>query len=354
MDSQKYERNSNEGKILDIVKNHTPEIYNESKRFYAIIGDYFPNENIGELLRVLIDKKASIEVYKLKSSSGNDLKRGYLMLLDKLSKTTFISKEVLSPAINLLSVGLGLDFSEVNIPTPLAPISIPNINPPAPTTQPSQPPQPVTPIPAPTQVQTVDLGDLLNFKIENGVLIKYLGDDNNIIIPNSVTTIEEYAFSGCTKLINISVSNTVTSIGSNAFNGCTSLKNVSIPDSVTSIGYDVLGNCTSLTNISLPNSITEIEYGMFDGCISLKNVSIPNSVTSISLNAFKDCKSLTNITIPKQVSFIGDGAFKNCISLTTIAIPDYVNLIKDDAFKGCVSLNKATISRLNQLGYNDF
>lgn len=343
---QKYEQNSNEGKILDIVEKHTPEIYKENKRFSAIIGDYFPNENIGELLRVIIDKKASIDVYKLKSSSNNDLKREYLMLLDKLSKTTFIAKEILIPAIKLLGIGLELDFGEINIPTPLAPISIPNITPPT-TTAPSQT---ITPKP----VQTVDLGDLLNFKIENGVLIKYFGDNNNVITPNSVTAIDEYAFSDCTKLVNISISNTVTSIGSNAFNGCTSLKNVSITDSVTSIGYDVFVNCTSLTNISIPNSITEIEYGMFNGCISLKNVSIPNSVTSISLNAFRDCKSLTNIAIPKRVSFIGDGAFRDCISLTTISIPDYVNLIKDDAFKGCVSLNKAAISRLNQLGYNNF
>lgn len=347
MDSKKYKPNSNEGKILDIVDKYTLEIYNEHKRFSAIIGDYFPNENIGELLRVIIEKKASIEVYKLKSSSNNNLKREYLMLLDKLSKTTFISKEVLAPAVNLLSIGLGLDFSEVNIPTPLAPLHLPNI---------SQPnsilPQHTTP--TPKQTPTVDLGDLLNFKIEDGVLIKYFGDANNISIPNSVIAIDEYAFSGCTGLVNVSISNSVTDIRSNAFNGCTSLKNISIPDSVISIGYDVFGNCTSLTNISIPSSITEIEYGMFNGCTSLKNISIPNSITSISLNAFKDCKSLTNIAIPNRVSFIGDGAFKDCVSLTTVSIPDYVNLIKDDAFKGCTSLSKATKNKLNQLGYNNF
>jgi len=108
----------------------------------------------------------------------------------------------------------------------------------------------------------------------------------NIIIPKSVTEINDKAFKNCTFLKNITIPDSVTNIGDNAFYGCESLKNIIIPDSVTSIGEWAFYGCKSLNNITIPNSVTSIGDNAFYGCESLKNIIIPDSVTYIGYNAF--------------------------------------------------------------------
>ena len=160
----------------------------------------------------------------------------------------------------------------------------------------------------------------------------------SIIIPNSVTSIGNYAFKGCSSLTSITIPNSVTSIGESAFNGCSSLTSITIPNSVTSIGYSAFEGCSSLTSITIPNSVTSIGGGAFEGCSSLTSITIPNSVTSIGGGAFEGCSSLTSITIPNSVTSIEYGAFSGCSSLTSITIPNSVTEIEGGAFSGCSSL----------------
>ena len=167
--------------------------------------------------------------------------------------------------------------------------------------------------------------------------------DKSYNIPDSVTSIGEYAFDGCTSLASITILNGVTSIGGNTFSGCTSLISITIPDSVTSIGNDAFEGCTSLTSVTIPNSVTSIGNSAFNGCTSLTSITIPNSVTSIGDRAFSGCTSLTSITIPNSVTEIGDYAFYGCTNLTNITIPDSVTGIGDSAFSGCTSLTSITI-----------
>ena len=109
------------------------------------------------------------------------------------------------------------------------------------------------------------------------------------IIPDSVTSIGDYAFSGCSSLSNIVIPDSVTDIGKCAFSHCSSLSNIVIPDSVTSIGNDAFLRCSSLSNIVISDSVTSIGNGAFLGCSSLSNIVIPDSVTSIGNYAFSDC-----------------------------------------------------------------
>ena len=92
-------------------------------------------------------------------------------------------------------------------------------------------------------------------------------------IPQSVTSIGNEAFQGCSMLESVSIPASVTSIGSSAFSGCTSLESVSIPASVTSIGSYAFWDCTSLVSITIPSSVTEIGGGAFGGMCRIATVT---------------------------------------------------------------------------------
>ena len=193
-------------------------------------------------------------------------------------------------------------------------------------------------------------------------------------IPDSVTSIEDCAFDGCSGLISITIPNSVTSIGDDAFAGCSGLTSITIPNSVTSIGHWAFDGCTGLTSITIPNSVTSIGDYAFDGCTGLTSINvasennyysgnngvlfnkkktelirypegksqtsytIPNSVISIGCYAFYGCTGLTSITIPNSVTSIEDCAFDGCSGLTSITIPNSVTSIGGVAFDGCSGL----------------
>ena len=210
------------------------------------------------------------------------------------------------------------------------------------------------------------------YLIKNGRLLGFApGGLTKYTIPNSVTSIGEYAFEDCSSLTSITIPNSVTSIGDCAFSGCSSLTSITIPNSVTSIGGGAFAYCSSLTSITIPNSITEI-WSAFRGCSSLTSITIPNSVTSIGWYAFEGCSSLTSITIPNSVTSIGQRVFLGCSSLksfngkfasedgrclikdseliafapaglTSYTIPNSVTSIGEYAFLACSSLTSITI-----------
>lgn len=140
----------------------------------------------------------------------------------------------------------------------------------------------------------------------------------NIVVPDSVTTIPDYAFCGCESLISVTISDRVTRIGENAFTNCKNLTSATIPDSVTNIGYYAFANCSSIVNIKIPNKITYIPSDLFYGCSGLKNITIPDSVIEISGSAFRYCKELENITLPNSIKRISYYAFDRCDSLAYI------------------------------------
>lgn len=206
----------------------------------------------------------------------------------------------------------------------------------------------------------------------------------NTVIPNSITTIGDYAFYGRSGLTSVTIPNSVTSIGNYAFCGCSNLTSVTIPITVTSIGDYAFTNCRGLTSMAIPSSVSligndafrtvrHIEYhgtasgapwgaismnGTIDGDFvftsNLKDtllayiggggdVSIPNTVTSISSKAFYRLDGLISVIIPNSVTSIGDSVFEVCSNLTSISIPNSVFFIGSFAFLGCSSLTSITI-----------
>lgn len=117
----------------------------------------------------------------------------------------------------------------------------------------------------------------------------------NVIIPDSVVAIGEWAFGACFDLTSVTIGNGVKSIGEGAFNYCEALTSVTIPDSVVSMGENVFGLCSNLTSVTIGSNVESISASTFRRCSNLTRVDIPKSVTSIGRSAFLGCDSLNDI-----------------------------------------------------------
>lgn len=162
------------------------------------------------------------------------------------------------------------------------------------------------------------------------------GKKESFAIPNSVTSIAEYAFSGCEALTSVTLPTSVTSIGDYAFFNCSELSSIALPNSVTSIGIEAFSGCAGLTSITLPNSITTIGESTFLNCTGLTSITLPNSITTIGNRAF-NYSGLVSITIPNSVTSIGFSAFSGS-ALTSVTIPESVSVINSYAFSDCTDL----------------
>ncbi|MCM1227901.1 MAG: leucine-rich repeat protein [Clostridium sp.] len=183
------------------------------------------------------------------------------------------------------------------------------------------------------------------FNKEKTELIRYPAGNERTeyIVPDSVTSFAECAFSQSINLKKLTLSENLTSIGFRVFSACGSLTDINIPDSVTSIKSSAFEYCGSLTGVIIPQSVTSIEWGAFRYCESLTNINIPSGVTSIKTSTFEGCADLTGILIPYSVTGIDAGAFSYCDSLTNVLIPDSVESIDRNAFEHCKGLESITI-----------
>ena len=186
-----------------------------------------------------------------------------------------------------------------------------------------------------------DSRDNCNAIIETGLNLLKVGCKNTVI-PATVTAIGEEAFLCEYALTSIEIPNSVTSIGDYAFTG-TSLASIEIPNSVITIGDNAFSGCGELTSVRIPNSVISIGDYIFSYCSSLTSLTIGNSVKHIGISAFKCCESLTSLTIGNSVSSIGEEAFASCNALTSIIIPDSVTTIGAEAFEACYNLQSMTI-----------
>lgn len=173
--------------------------------------------------------------------------------------------------------------------------------------------------------------ELKTIKVETGNPIYDSRDNCNAII----CTASNKLISGCPKTI---IPNTVTIIDEEAFSTCRNLTYINIPNSVITIGERAFSGCYDLVNVTIPNSVTFIGDYAFDTCTSLSSMEIPNSITSIGNSTFNNCSSMSTLIIPNSVTTIGERAFASCSNLETVTIGNGITLIDEYAFGGCTML----------------
>ncbi|MBR4952487.1 MAG: leucine-rich repeat domain-containing protein, partial [Alistipes sp.] len=165
----------------------------------------------------------------------------------------------------------------------------------------------------------------------------------SITIPDSVTEIGDYPFAGCSSLksfygkfasdngrclINNGTLIAVASAG---------LTKYIIPDSVTTIGDGAFCGCSSLTNITIPDSVTTIGTEAFNSCSSLNSITISDGVTSIGNGAFLECNKLAKIvclaTEPPQIVCDWSDVYLGISEATKIYVPkESVMAYKQDEY----------------------
>ena len=242
-----------------------------------------------------------------------------------------------------------------------------------------------------------------NYSSQDGVLfnkdkteiIQYpIGNERAIYdVPNSVNSIRDSAFSGCTSLTSLTIPESVKDISDSAFYGCVDLNKIyysgtksqwkainigsnndklienlvkctdgfilnktDATDAVTDnlkykLNYDetaeIVGYEDSQKAITIPESIyykgftfkvTNIDNSAFKNCKNLISITIPNSVTTICGDTFSNCTNLTSVAISDSVTSIEYGAFYNCKNLVNVTIPNSVTDIGAHAFYSCDNL----------------
>lgn len=123
----------------------------------------------------------------------------------------------------------------------------------------------------------------------------------------------------------------VETIGNYAFYHCVSLESVTLPAEITEIGEYSFFDCTNLTRVSLSPGVTSIGNGAFCGCKKLSELNIPVGVSSIGEVAFCRCKKLSDLTLPEEVEILGEQAFGDCGKLK-VSLPSSLKRPKPDMF----------------------
>lgn len=138
----------------------------------------------------------------------------------------------------------------------------------------------------------------------------------DLTVPDSITSINNYTFSGCTSITSVTLPNCITKICDDAFSFCDNLEKVEFGHELKSIGNYAFAY-TSLKNITIPDSVTYIGDYAFS-CCSLESIVIPDSLTSVNDYAFSYCNKLKTVIIPDSVTKIGYSAFDECLLISNV------------------------------------
>lgn len=165
----------------------------------------------------------------------------------------------------------------------------------------------------------------------------------NVVIPDGITAIGNYAFYNCSSITDVSMGDNVTEIGDCAFDGCEQLRSATLGNGVQIIGNQAFSICVSLENISLPDSVRQLGQGVFYGCSSLKTVKWSSRLSFIPELTFAGCQSLNDLSfLPESVTAIGDYCFYFCHGLTDATLGTGLQKLGSRTFHECQALREVT------------
>ena len=150
-----------------------------------------------------------------------------------------------------------------------------------------------------------------DFEIKDGVLIKYCGHSQDVVVPEGITAIGEGAFKDNKSINLVELPSSLCKIDKFAFLGCVNLSSINLPDSLTEICSFAFSSCYMLTlpKKELPQSLISIGEEAFSNCKRLVELVFPSKLASIGARAFFRCESLKKIKLSKSIKFIGFVAF---------------------------------------------
>ena len=173
-------------------------------------------------------------------------------------------------------------------------------------------------------IESIVLDGEYEYFTQNGelVLSNYYGNSTEITTPSTLNGVD------------------VKVIGGACFKGNKVLTKLTIPSGVHTLEKYALSECTSLIELNLPDTLQIIgEYAIRE-CSALEHITLPKSLREIRGNAFNICSSLLEIIIPENITYIGEYAFSWCVKLKKIYIPKSVVTLKVGA---CYACSDATI-----------
>lgn len=228
------------------------------------------------------------------------------------------------------------------------------------------------------------------FETADGVLKKYNGNASEVVVPENVTELGDYVFSGCRNVTKIILPKGVKKIGEGAFWDCENLKEINLPVGLTELGESTFADCEKMEKIKFCANFHKVELGAYsfqntawlkakkkknpmvcvqgvfiDGkackgevvipssvkyispfCFSgskITGVKVPGSVNKMEGYAFYGCKNLKKVTLPKNLKIIEEGLFLECRNLKKITLPESLTKIGELAFSECRNLTQITI-----------
>ena len=142
-----------------------------------------------------------------------------------------------------------------------------------------------------------------------------------IILPDSVRTVERGAFANCRSLSSVVWGAGTERIPSECFRVCVSLRRVVLPATLKAISYHAFCGCTALEEIELPPSLRIVAAYAFEGCTNLKRIVLPEGVTELGEGVFRGCRKLRQVVLPVSMQTVSPYAFSGCDSLQSVIHP---------------------------------
>lgn len=176
-----------------------------------------------------------------------------------------------------------------------------------------------------------------------------------LVIPDDVYSIKDYTFWGATNITNVIFGDNVSSIGCGAF--CYSgLRELTLPDTITSVGEYAFSDCENLKTVTIEASITTLPNYLFEGCDMLCSVTMSNSVQTMGFACFSGCLNLSDIVLSTSITEISTKAFSGCDSLKSVKLHEGIASICKDAFRSCGILESvdlpSTLTRIEAFAFD--